>query len=323
VFAKQTVSIVDLKNPALNPLPARLDIPAAMAADIKSREVVADALGRNIVLRSTSAPELAYFDGASFATVPLPEVATDLDLFADGTAAVAALRASKKIAFIEIPKDLLDPKGIDILDAGGAAVGQVALPPSLASSGSFAFVYTNASDDESFARVDLPSGKVTKYALQKLVDEIDIAPDGKSAVVIHRPTLNPTVSDEYEKEVDRDQGYSIFDIASGYAQLKRTGKVEPGPFAFSPIGGFLGVALKDDVAQKFALDAVNLGSLIASTVPLASAPLFMGPVPQAQGTSPHRIFVSQLHAAGRISVVSLDDRQIRTATGFTLNAEIE
>ena len=45
-----------------------------------------------IMLRSTLAPELASFDGTRLDTVPLPEIATDLDLVPDGTAAVAALR---------------------------------------------------------------------------------------------------------------------------------------------------------------------------------------------------------------------------------------
>ena len=49
----------------------------------------------------------------------------------------------------------------------------------------------------------------------------------------------------------------------------------------------------------------------------------MGPVPVATSGSAHRVFVSQSHPAGRISVINLADGQIRTATGFTLNSEIQ
>ena len=68
---------------------------------------------------------------------------------------------------------------------------------------------------------------------------------------------------------------------------------------------------------------MDLHTLVASTLPLPTPPLFMGSVPLAQGRSEHRVFLAQKHPAGRISVIQLDDLQIRTATGFTLNSEIE
>lgn len=323
VVAKSSLSVIELKDLAQSTLPTRLELPASLSADVHSREVVADRNAASVIFRSTAAPELAYFDGATIRTVALSEVATDLELLPDGSAAVAALRVAKQLALIEIPADLLDPSGIALLDTGGAAVGQVAIPASPSPAGSFALLFTNASEDESFARVDLPGGRVTQYRLEKLVDEIAISPDGLSAVIVHKPQPNSSATDPYERAVDADQGYSIFDLTTGYSQLKRTGKAVPAPLAFSPLGGYLGVALKDDSARRFSLDAVNLRSLVANTVPLASVPLFMGPVPAAAGSSPHRVFVSQQHPAGRISVVNLDDGQIRTATGFTLNSEIE
>ena len=99
--------------------------------------------------------------------------------------------------------------------------------------------------------------------------------------------------------------------------------MKPTRYAFSPLGGYVGVALRDDSAKVYALQAVNLSSLVSTTLPLASTPLFMGTVPQAPGITPHRVFVSQDHPAGRISVIQLDTNQVRTATGFTLNAEIQ
>lgn len=321
-FAKETVATIDLATLTSSPLPLRTPLPTAMAEDVQTREVIADVNGQHIVLRSTTSPELAYFDGATLHSVPLPEVATDLDLLPDGSAAIAALRVSRQIAYIEIPQDLLDPAGIQLFETDGQAVGQIALPPVMRPE-MFAFVYTNATDQESFARIDLPSGVVTPYSVEKLVDEIAISPDGESAVILHRPNPATTANDEYERAVDLDEGYSVVDIGTGYVQLKRTGKSVPGPFAFSPVGGYLGVALSDAQNRNYGVDAVNLTSLVARPLSLASPPLYMGPIPTAAGTSPHRIFVSQSHPAGRISVVSLDDGRMRTATGFTLNSEIE
>ncbi len=321
VFAKSTVSTFDLVTGAA--LPARLPLPASMSADVQSREVVASDDGRIIMLRSTVAPELASFDGTRLDTVPLPEIATDLDLVPDGTAAVAALRSSSSVAYIEVPADLVTPSGIDTIPLDGGVVGQVALPPQMPSSGMFALVYSTVTDAESFARIDLPSGVVTQYALEKKVDEIALSPDGKSALIIHQADPNTMARDAYEAAVDRDQGFSVFDVGSGFWQLQRTGTTKPTRYAFSPAGGFVGVALRDDALKKFQLMAVNLTSLVSTTLPLASTPLFMGNVPPAAGVTPHRVFVSQDHPAGRISVIQLDSGQVRTATGFTLNGEIE
>lgn len=321
VFAKSTVSTFDLVSGA--PLPTRLPLPASMSADVTSREVVSSADGRVVMLRSTVSPELASFDGTRLDAVPLPEIATDLDLVPDGTAAVAALRSAGSVAYIEVPADLVDPTGIDTIALDGGVVGQVALPPQAPDAGMFALVYSTVSEAEAFARVDLPSGAVTRYPLEKRVEEISLSPDGNSALIIHKADPNPTATDPYEAAVDRDQGFSVFDVRSGFWQLQRTGTTRPSRYAFSPAGGYVGVALRDDGLKKYQLMAVNLGTLVTTTLPLASTPLFMGTVPPAQGVTPHRVFVSQDHPAGRISVIQLDSGQVRTATGFTLNGEIE
>lgn len=321
VFAKATVSTFDLVTGAA--LPSRVALPASMSAVVTAREVVSSDDGHVVMLRATTAPELASFDGLSVSVLPIPEVATDLDLLPDGTAAVAALRVAEQLAYIEVPADLTTPDaGIDTFPIPGGAVGQVALPPST-DAGMFAFVYSNITGDESFARVDLPSGAVQRYALEKLVDEIAVSPDSKSAVIIHRADPATTAVDPYDAQVDKDQGFSVFDVGTGFWQLQRTGHTRPTRYAFSPRGGFVGVALRDDALHKYALQAVNLSSLVSLTLPLASTPLFMGTVPEAPGITPHRVFVSQDHPAGRISVIQLDSGQVRTATGFTLNGEIQ
>ncbi|MCU0701419.1 MAG: hypothetical protein MUC96_33330, partial [Myxococcaceae bacterium] len=322
IFAKSTISTFDLTNPAAS-LPTRLTLPANFSSEISSREVVATQDGRVVLLRSTVAPELAAFDGTALNTVPLSEVATDLDLLPDGTAAVAALRSAGSVAWIEIPADLVTPSGIEVFRVADGGVGQVALPESASDAGVFAFVWSNVAGDESVSRVDFPSGRVVRYPVEKLVDEVAVSPDSRSALILHRSNPATTATDPYEAAVDRDEGFSVFDVQSGFAQLQRTGTTRPTRYAFSPRGGFVGVALRNDASRRFQLQAVNLSSLVSSTLPLASTPLYMGTVPEAPGVTPHRVFVSQQHPAGRISVIQLDTGQVRTATGFTLNGEIQ
>lgn len=322
VFAKSSVSTFDLTDVASS-LPTRLMLPASMSADVSSREVIANDDGRIVMLRSTVTPELASFDGTRLTLVPLPEIATDLDLLPNGAAAVAALRVAGQVAYIEIPQDLTTPSGIQTFAVTGLTVGQVALPPVPPTGGMFALVYSTVSTDEAFAHVALPSGVVTRHQLEKTVAEIAVSPDSRSALILHDPNPTSSVTDPYEKAVDAEEGYSIFDIPTGYWQLQRTGTTRPTRFAFSPKGGYVGIALRNDALNRHSLHAVNLNTLVPLALPLASTPLFMGTIPEAAGVTPHRVFVSQKHAAGRISVIQLDSGQVRTATGFTLNAEIE
>ncbi|HSP81174.1 MAG TPA: hypothetical protein VLQ93_21820, partial [Myxococcaceae bacterium] len=203
LFAKSTVTVLELSEPGASPLPVRIPLPEALAQDVASREVVASSDGRRILVRSTTAPLLASFDGASFRTVTLPEVATDVDLLPDGTGAVAALRDSNQLAFLELPADFDDPTGIQYLDVPGASVGQVVLP-SQAGGASFALVYTSVLNDESLTRVDFPAGTVTRHPLEKRVEGVSLSEDGRTALVIHKPEPDSPASDPYERAVDED-----------------------------------------------------------------------------------------------------------------------
>lgn len=322
VFAKSTVTVMDLTDPRGQPLPVRIPLPEAMAQDVASREVVATPDARRVLLRSTTVPQLASFDGEGFDTVALPEVATDVDLLPDGSGAVAALRNAGQLALIELPGDITDPAGIQLLDVPGASVGQVVLPPQ-AGGARFALVYTTVLNDESVTRVDFPAGTVTRYPLEKRVERVALSADGRTAVIVHKPQPDSPATDPYERAVDADQGYSVLDIATGYLQLRRTGALEPAQLAFSSSGGFVGVTLRGDTEHRYGVDAVDLSTLVSRSISLASPPAFAGGFSSGADETRHRIFVSQLHPAGRISFVNLDDSQIRTVTGFTLNSRIE
>ncbi|HZH79049.1 MAG TPA: hypothetical protein VEY88_23685 [Archangium sp.] len=322
VFAKSTVTVLDLSNPRQQPLPVRVSLPEAMAQDVASREVVATADGQRVLLRSTTAPMLASFDGTGFRTVALPEVATDVDLLPDGAGAVAALRSAGQLAFLELPGDFEDPSGIQLLAVPGASVGQVVLPPRSGAT-PYALVYTTVLNDESLTRVDFPSGTVTRYPLAKRVERVALSADGRTALIVHKPEPGSTATDPYERAVDLDRGYSVLDVPSGYLQLRRTGKMDPAQLAFSSSGGFVGVTLRGDTERRYAVDAVDLSTLVSRSISLASPPVFAGGFAGASEQTLHRIYVSQLHPAGRISFVDLDDSQIRTVTGFTLNSRID
>lgn len=308
--------------------PVRISLPDAYA-QLTGREALSPPGGNIVLLRSLASPDIGVFDVAArgFSVLTLPGVASDLDLTADGTHAVAVLRERSEVARFSLPGgDSLEVFDVSLpgtdcaagVDPCVVAPGQAVLTPD----GKSAAVFTNARKSESFGWLDFDTGAFKRFTrLQKLVRTLGISPDGTHAIVLHRPDPNSTVSDDYERGVDRAEGYSVVDLAAHVSQLKLTDKVAPLEFVWAPDGKHAAVTLRNDAARAWRVEAINLKTLIVSTLALASAPQFAGPLPGQ--SSDARVWVTQEHSAGRISFVDLAARTVRTATGYELNSEIE
>ncbi len=326
--ALDSVSFVDLTGATPPDLPPRQALPAAASADLASRSVVATPDGAYVLIRSFTSTDLTIVDvdAQSVSTLSLPDVATDLEIEPGGTAAVAVMRATAQIAVLRIPQDLRANAQPALISLGSFNAGQIAFSPVAApTTGPFGLLFTNASPSMEIARLDVQSGLVTPYPpLQKLVQGVGISPDGKSAVVVHRPDPNPQTTDPYAAQVAEDEGYSMFDIASAASQLKRTGTVAVQGFAFAPRGGAAAVALSDATNQVYGVDALDLETLVATSLALASPPEFVGAIPQPSGsTADAQVWVTQAFAGGRISFVDLSTLALQTVTGFELNSQIQ
>ncbi|MDF1562307.1 MAG: hypothetical protein P1V51_04645 [Deltaproteobacteria bacterium] len=318
VVGSEEVAIIDLVDPAASPLPVRLPLPDDYT-DLFSREVVPVAGGATLLVRSFTSPDLLILDiaGRTTTTLTLPAVPTDLDVSADGGLAVVALRAIGEVAWLPLPAGLTDPGLLQRAAITEVPPGQV----TLAEDASFLVAFTTSEPSEALAWVELATGQVSVFdRLQKWVRTVGIAPGGGRAIVLHRPDPDSTVADPYEREVDLDEGYSLVDLAGPFAQLKRTAGIPPRTMVFTPDGLHAGVTLRD--GNRGRIDAVDLETLVTDTLPLASGPQFSGALP-AGAAGADRMWVTQDHAAGRISFVSLAERVVRTVTGYDLNAEIE
>ncbi len=323
VVGKEEVAAIDLGTLDEALTAERIFLPEGYR-EIVTREAIPAPDGSFVLFRSLAAPELALLDVAErqVATLALPALATDVDLAEDGTFAVAALRASSQLAVIPLPGALTVPGSVALLDATGVVPGQV----ELSLDGRFAVTFTNSEDSETFGLVDLaaPAPAVELFPwLEKWIDAVGLGPDGRTAVVVHRPNPGSTVADLYERDVDVQQGYSVVDLEGGFAQLKLTGTVRPGEFVFSQDGRHAAVTLRDDRTRTYRVDAVDLETLVAATLPLASAPEYAGALTSAEPDLADRVWVTQVHPAGRISFVDLEERSVRTATGYELNSDVD
>lgn len=319
ILGKEEIAIVDLvrlENPE-GYAPVRLPLPDTLA-EVVGREAAAVEASRFILLRSFAHPGLAVLDvdDAALFTLDLGAVATDLDLSPSGDLAVAALRAAGRVAVLPLPEVLTATQSVRFIDVDGVRPGQIAF----GADESTVAVYSTQDEVERFALLDLESGDVEVFdRLKKKIRQVALSDDGRSAIVLHLAEPTSSVADDYERAVDRDEGYSIVDLDSGSAQLKRTGQVAPSELVFAPQSRFAAVTLRDPDGARHRIEAIDLDTLIADSYALGSAPEFAG----AFSSEDPRVWVTQEHAAGRISILDVATKRLRTLTGYELNAEIE
>jgi DNA-binding beta-propeller fold protein YncE len=327
VITDDGVSVIDLAAAAAGTLHVAATIPVAAdpLGDPALREVEITADGAWAVEREAGLAELrlvAIGSGAgepagTLHVIPLPAEATDVDLSADGKHAWAVLRDASLLAIVDVPGDGVDPAGVELVDLGGARVGSVEVDEAHGR----ALLFTNAFYEEELVSVDLaaPAHPFTVLPLQKGVRQVALAPDGKTALVLHtRLQGDPQQATSVEEFVDRSFGYSLVDLTSGFAKVALT-PVDPGGFAFAPDGAtaYLGLDGGDGENAVRRLQVMNLRTFVVRDVQLGSPPEIVGVLPGAG-----QAFVSQRHPLGRVTFVSFEDATTHTVTGFELGSQI-
>jgi hypothetical protein len=116
-----------------------------------------------------------------------------------------------------------------------------------------------------------------------------------------------------ETRIDRSYGYTIVNLASGFAKLQIT-EGEVSAQALTPDGGRAFVLVR---ASRL-VQRIALSSFIVDEFPLGSPPTSLAVL----GAAVKRVFVSQEHPEGRISFIDWDTGMVESVTGFELNGRI-
>lgn len=249
--------------------------------------------------------------------LPLASPATDIDLSPDGTKVYAVQREAARLSIVDIPGDALDPAGIESVDLTAATIGSLVL----SADGTRGLMFTNATDDErlTLLHLDEPGYPYETWPLKKSVRTVGISPSGTTAVVLHaKAPGDPATADTVDDYIDRSYGYSLVDLATGFAKLQVT-PVDPGSFAYATDGSKAYVALDGGDAETAvrALQVVNTTTGVVVSKPLGSPPSAVGILPGAGAA-----FAAQRHPLGRVTFVDLATDAVRTITGFDLNSQI-
>ncbi|RMH44331.1 MAG: hypothetical protein D6689_02560 [Deltaproteobacteria bacterium] len=324
VVTDDGVSAIDLAQAVASgpSIVAPVPVTADPLADPSGIEVAITASGQFAVVREADRAELRVVRVAGTPlgemwTIPLPSVPTDVDLAPGGARAYAVLREQSQLAVIDVPEDALDPSGVEFIDLGGETVGSLVL----SEDGARGLLFTNAAPIERLTVVELtdPPYPTRSLPLQKSVRLAAFDPQGDSVIVVHaKQPGDPGTASTLDEYIDRSYGYSVVDVATGFAKLQVT-PVAPGPFAFATTRrrAYLILDGGDAEGAVARVHTIELDTGVVRERDLRSPPDAVGILPAA-GVA----FVSQRHALGRVSFIDVDTDAIRTVTGFDLNGRI-
>ncbi len=323
VITQDGVSVIDLgysvtHGPSIVP-PIPVSDPAFPPESV---EVHVVSTGTYAAVRQLGESALHIVDVGGFElgrqwTIPLASPATDLDLAPNGTRVYAVERAAKQLAIIDVPGDAINPNGVETVDLTGATIGSLVL----SRNGNRGLLFTNATTDERITMVKLDQAgyPFVTWPLKKSVRAVGISPTGTTAIVLNAKAFgDPTTAANVDEYIDRSYGYSLIDLATGFAKLQIT-PVDPGTFTYAPDGSKAYISLDggDVPTAVRALQVVTTQNGVVITKQLGSPPSAVGILPGV-----NMAFSSQRHPLGRVSFVHLVTDAVRTVTGFDLNSNI-
>jgi hypothetical protein len=322
VVTEDGISILrfgEISGPAVAPFARFPDAgPTAPAA----RDVSVTPDGRYAIARREGATQVMLLDlgapGAAAGPVTslnLGSPVTDLDLTPGGRFALAVLRDQNTYVRLAIPGSFTGTPAPERRVLTGETIGSATISPD----GNTAVLYTTAATPAIerlvLVKLDAPTAPPLPVTLKKGVRAVAIAPDSKTAVVLH--TKDPGYGNEpgidVETQIDRAYGYTIVNLQSGFAKLQITAD-EVSALTLTPDGsrGFVMVR-GPRLVQRIAL-----ASFIVDEFPLGSPPLALAVL----GQDVKRVFVSQEHPEGRISFINWETGVVESVTGFELNGRI-
>lgn len=251
--------------------------------------------------RGTPTLELVPLSGSGETlSVSFAGAITDVDL-ADTGRAVAVIRELSLFVSFDLPALLADPNDFRAQEVPGETIGSVDLTPD----GTHAVLYTNAEDSDRLTIVSLetspPSARTIKT--ETPIAAVRLTPDGAHAVALGKNVTGATTG-----------SFAVVSVKD--ARFPRVVGTEA-PVIDVALDDVAGVVTTTSPSGVHVAYVISLPSLGVEPIRLASPPLSAGVLP-AQGLG----FVSQAHAAGRVSFFDFQASRTRTLTGFELSAEV-
>ena len=279
------------------------------------REVLTTPDGMWAVVRQSEKAGVTFVNLPShwITEITLDSVPTDLDLVPDGSAALVTLRDSSQVALFKLPATATTPTS-QIASLGDLTAGLA----HITDDGKTAVLYTSVAGIEQAATLDLATMTVQPVLLRKTVDYVFVPPGSRKAILVHKPAavLGGT-TDPAEVFVDNAEGYTLFDLDTGFTKLVLT-PVKLTEIATSATPPKAWLLLPDPAGLSHAAEAVDLTSFLTQDFPLGSPPEHVRDLPKAGVVA-----VTQTHPSGRITFIGEKTGEAKTVTGYELNALVK
>lgn len=306
VVTEPGISVIDLSD-----TPDISGLIALRSAEVgpTGRDVTITPSGSHALVRiegESTIEFLSLTDDASV-TLELDAPVTDLDLTADGSRAVAALRSTSEVVVIDVEQALVSPTSFDKVALTDAAVGSVALP----ADPQRAMVYSTALGSDKLSILELAAGpSYLSYRTVELKAPV-FAALGTDNAAFGVALMSPPQGSS------KAGAFAVVPLATTIAPRIVATSAPVHQVALAPDGERAVITVRDDKQRTYGVYLARMPSLQVDYLDLASAPLAVGVVPTAG-----RAFVSQQHPEGRITFIDLETGSARTLTGFELGSRV-
>ena len=308
------------------PLGLEIDGIDMSAAD---REFAVAADGQTLAVRNGTDSGLGLFslDGDDAEVeqerfVELDGVPTDLDLVEgeDSLQVVAPVRSQSQVVTFDVDEAMGggdESSFLEIIDATGADAGIGRWTPDQTAMA----VFSTVPEIPRVGLVDIATGEIDIVEFRNQIRNLEISPDSKTAVAVHRRQEGPAPTNTPEDQFRHSEGLTLWDLDTGFLRpVTLHGEPEQISMVTDDDGrAFLYVMLTptdEPGADAQGLMRVNLATHATSFYSLPRLPTRLGAVAG-------KVFVSQKQDSGRITFFDIVTSNQHTVSGYELNAGIE
>jgi len=314
IVTEADVNVIELATAKQGEFAARVPVTLSPLAKVE-REVLTTDDGVWAVVREAGKSSLAmvHLPSKKIVEVALPAPPTDLDLVPGGKYAIAVLRDAGQVARLDLPAVATSTFAVSAAPMGDLVAGLARVTDD----GKTAVLYTSVSGVEVVATLDVASGMVLPVAIKKTVDAVLPVAGTRKAVLVHRPVAGPGYDDPTEKFIDDANGYTLFDLDSGYTKLVLT-PVRPAEIAFSAAPAKAWLLLPDPAGVGHAVQSADLTTFLTTDHALGSKPEHARALAKAGVVA-----VTQTHPSGRVTFLDGTTGAAKTVTGYQLNGKVK
>ena len=304
VVSDDYLAVIDLSG--TEPVTTRIALSEDTVEPPSAEEVLLDPAGQYAFVRQYGVDTLVLVDLPARSIQPLAvgDNPTDMDLSPDGSQAIVVARGAGELWSYDLADPLADPHIVSL--PPGEIFGQL----QITGDDRLGLLYSTATNQSRYGVWDRETDLISTIGLVKPISSLGLSPDGNTAIIFH-PRDNGDI--ESDSAFYDHYALTLVDLGDLFSNPIR---LNAEPIAYdNAADGQTGFVILDGASS---VQVLHYDTLIHDELLLPSESVYLGVLPET-----NTAYISQAHELGRISFFESDSEEMRTITGFELNAEIE